>query len=583
MHQESLDALSQMSHSLTRELNLEKLPQAVASELAAHQRVAQELRASEECLAADLRDMTRLYEVGSQCVNLENDFDQCLESILDAAISILGADKGNLQLADSTGTLIIRAQRGFDEPFLAFFNSLEIQHRSACGAAMRSGRRTVAEDVTVSDLFKEGPAKDVLLAAGVRAVQSTPLLASGGNLLGVVSTHFARPHLPAERQLRLMDLLARQAADYVERRRTEEMSARLAAIVDHSDDAIISKDLCGTIKTWNKGAERLFGYRADEAVGKPVTLLIPPERADEEPDILRRLRRGEHVDHYETVRRRKNGTLLNISLTVSPIKDARGQIIGASKIARDIDDRKRADERLEKTVAERTASLREAIAQMEEFSYTVSHDLRAPLRAMQGYSQTLLQDFAPLLPEEAQRAITRIAENATHLERMILDVLNYSKVARRDIRLETVNLDLLARRVVEQHPGMQLPAAEIQIDPLPEVLGHEPSLSQALCNLLNNAVKFVAPRVRPKVHVWAENGNGRVRVWIEDNGIGINPEYQHKVFHIFEQIHPHLKYEGTGIGLAIVRKAVERMGGAVGMESDGVHGSRFWMELKPVG
>jgi signal transduction histidine kinase len=235
---------------------------------------------------------------------------------------------------------------------------------------------------------------------------------------------------------------------------------------------------------------------------------------------------------------------------------------------------------MEKTVAERTASLREAIAQMEEFSYTVSHDLRAPLRAMQGYSQTLLQDFAPLLPDEAKRAVTRIAENAAHLDKMILDVLSYSKLARSDIRLEKISLDRVARQVVEQCPGMQLPAAEIQIDPLPDVLGHDPSLTQALANLLNNAVKFVEPQVTPKVHIWAENRNDRVRLWIEDNGIGINPAYQHKVFNLFERVHPHLKYEGTGIGLAIVRKAVERMGGAVGMESDGVHGSRFWMELR---
>jgi GAF domain-containing protein len=202
MHQESLEALSQLNSSLASELNLEKLLQVVKSELAAHQRAEQELRASEECLATDLRDITRLYEVGSQCVNLENNFDKCLESILDTAISILGADKGTLQLADATGTLKIRAQRGFHEPFLAFFNSSAAQHSSVCGAALRSGRRMLVEDVTVSEFFQERPAKEALLAAGVRAVQSTPLIASGGSLLGVISTHFARPHLPSKRELR---------------------------------------------------------------------------------------------------------------------------------------------------------------------------------------------------------------------------------------------------------------------------------------------------------------------------------------------------------------------------------------------
>jgi PAS domain S-box-containing protein len=170
----------------------------------------------------------------------------------------------------------------------------------------------------------------------------------------------------------------------------------LAAIVESSDDAIISKDLDGIIQTWNKAAERIFGYTPEEATGKSVTMLIPEGRRDEEPVILSRIRAGERIDHYETVRRRKDGTLLNISLTVSPIKDQDGRVVGASKIARDITSRKRAqaelraareelarmNERLEVRVQERTASLTEAMAHLEEFSYTVSHDLQAPARAM---------------------------------------------------------------------------------------------------------------------------------------------------------------------------------------------------------
>jgi signal transduction histidine kinase len=224
--------------------------------------------------------------------------------------------------------------------------------------------------------------------------------------------------------------------------------------------------------------------------------------------------------------------------------------------------------------------LREAIAQMEEFSYTVSHDLRAPLRGMQGYSQVLLDDFGPSLPPEAEGYLKRIAINAARLDRMILDVLTFTRLARAEFRLEPVPLDRLVRQIVEQYPGMQSPQADMRIDPLADVLGHEASLTQAISNLLNNAMKFVPLGVTPRIRVWTERRDQNIRLWVEDNGIGVNPQSQHRLFNMFERVHPHLKCEGTGVGLAIVRKAVERMGGTAGMESDGVNGSRFWIEVK---
>ena len=162
---------------------------------------------------------------------------------------------------------------------------------------------------------------------------------------------------------------------------------------------------------------------------------------------------------------------------------------------------------------------------------------------------------------------------------MALDVLTFSRLTRGGLRLEPVAIDKLVRDLVENYPTMHAPHAEIQIEPLHEVLGHEPSLTQILSNLLNNAIKFVAPGKLPRVRVWSEKRSGEVRVWVEDNGVGIDPQYHHRLFRMFERIHPDSGYHGTGVGLAVVRKAAERMKGTVGVESDGKHGSRFWIQL----
>lgn len=528
-------------------------------------------------------------------------------------------------------------------------------------------------------------------------------------------------------------------AEIVTRKQMEHRGRLLASIVQYSDDAIISKDLNGIIMSWNAGAERIFGYKAEEIVGHSILELIPTERQDEEPGILARLRHGERIDHFETVRQRKDGTYVDVSLTVSPLKDDSGKVIGASKIARDvtvhkraqriqqalyelastvngavalheiyeaalnavcrcqnthraaillfdsegvmrfrawrdlspeyragveghspwprdelspqpicIDDvrtakfhdhlrevvtregiqsiaflpityegrllgkfmvyydaphhftpeelqplqtivtqvafaieRRRTGENLERMVNERTASLREAMAQMEEFSYSISHDLRAPVRAMQCYAEVLMEDYGGELDEHAKKYIERIIHSGARMDRLIQDILTYSRLSRREIKLHPIALDKLTRDIVTQYLDMKSAlGAEIKVDEtLMSVVGHEASLSQAISNLLNNAIKFTAPGKQPKVHVWTERRNGDIRLWIEDNGIGIKPEYQHRLFNVFERVHPEKNYEGTGIGLAIVRKAAERMGGKAGVESNGVDGSKFWIQL----
>jgi PAS domain S-box-containing protein len=234
---------------------------------------------------------------------------------------------------------------------------------------------------------------------------------------------------------------------------------------------------------------------------------------------------------------------------------------------------------LESKVKERTESLREVISQLEEFSYSVSHDLRAPLRAMQGYAKAIIEDYSRSLDDCGRSYLERIVRNATRMDRLIQDILMYSRLSRQEIPLRPASLDSVVREIIQNRPEMNGVAQITVGDTLPAVVCNEPLLSQAVFNLLSNAIKFVSPGKTPTARLWSERRDGHVRLWIEDNGIGIKPEHQGRLFGVFERIHPDSMYEGTGIGLAIVRKAVERMNGRVGMESDGVSGSRFWIEL----
>ena len=235
---------------------------------------------------------------------------------------------------------------------------------------------------------------------------------------------------------------------------------------------------------------------------------------------------------------------------------------------------------LERTVAERTEHLRATVQELEAFSYSIAHDMRAPLRAMQGFAAVLEEDFAQGLAPEAKQYLRRLAASAVRLDALIRDVLNYSKLARGEMVLARVEPQDLIKEIVESYPNLR--PTEIHLEgSIPPVLANRAALTQVVSNLLGNAVKFVVRGVQPHVKVWGESTRGEwVRIWFEDNGIGIRREVQERIFHMFQRLNSPDDYEGTGIGLTIVRKAMERMGGKVGVESEPGMGSRFWIELK---
>jgi PAS domain S-box-containing protein len=237
---------------------------------------------------------------------------------------------------------------------------------------------------------------------------------------------------------------------------------------------------------------------------------------------------------------------------------------------------------LEQVVAERTGELRETIGELEGFSYSVSHDMRAPLRAMQSFAQYLVDEYGGRLDKQGINYLEQIMRSAVRLDRLIQDVLSYTRILHATLPTQLVDLDRLVRDIVETYPHGQLLKPQIQIKgTLPNVTGNEALLTQIVSNLLSNAVKFVSPGTTPCVEVSADAiGDASIRVWFKDNGIGIARENHVRIFRLFERIHPSSEYEGTGIGLTIVRKAIERLDAQVGFESELGKGSIFWIQLK---
>jgi PAS domain S-box-containing protein len=369
----------------------------------------------------------------------------------------------------------------------------------------------------------------------------------------------------------------RQLTEAVDRLEAETKRNRFFTL---SLDLLAIADFDGFMLQLNPNWERTLGYNEDELRTRPGTEFVHPEDRDAMTAEMERLRNGASTTYFEGRYCCKDGSFRWLGWTAAPFPQERLIYI----FGRDITQRKTNEQKIESLNAQlkqRVQELTEINKELEAFSYSISHDLRAPLRSMQGFADALLEDHAASLDETGRQYAKRISNSARFMDALLHDLLDYSRLSRAELERGEVDLRRELGGLLDQlEHDIQDKRAEVRLElSCHSVAGHPGTLRQILSNLVCNALKFVHPDRAPVVSVRTEKRSGTVRIWVEDNGIGIAPEHCDRIFRLFERLHSPETYPGTGIGLALVRKGAERMGGAAGVESKPGEGSRFWVDL----
>jgi len=399
------------------------------------------------------------------------------------------------------------------------------------------------------------------------------------------------------------EFIVHPAIDNAETKINEEYRSHLAAIVESSNDAIISKSLDGTIKSWNKGCEKMFGYTAKEIVGKNISLIIPMECINEVKNIIARVTKNETIEPYETVRIKKNGEQLHVSITVSSLKDRAGNIKGVSTIGRDITSRKKAEaaliiankelafqnEEKEKRAVELMAAnselemakfrLKEVNKELEAFTYSVSHDLRSPLRAVNSYAQILQEDYADKIDEDGISIIESIRYNGEKMGNLIDELLAFSRLGRKEIARTKVSMKELTDAVLSELSVTFPHHAKIAVGRLPSIATDYTLMYQVMFNLVSNALKYSGKKTEPVIEISAIEKNGKTCFVVKDNGAGFDMRFADKLFGVFQRLHAESDFEGNGVGLAIVHRIITKFGGEIWAEGKVNEGATFYFTI----
>ena len=373
------------------------------------------------------------------------------------------------------------------------------------------------------------------------------------------------------------------ALDITERRRLEEERDRLAAIVENSDDAIIAKTLDGIIVDWNKGAEKLYGYTAAEIKGRHISTLIPADRVDEASRIIEKIGHGENGKPFETIRVTKDGRSIPVLLTISPIRDPNGKIIGASSIAHDITERKRGEEKIEElnaNLAERAGELALANQELEAFNYSVAHDLRKPLTVVSGYCQVVRDMCGSQLDGQCKEYLQEAYNGTLRMNRLIDALLKFSQLGHVELHREMVDLSAMAQMVAAEQklaePGRR---AEFRVAAGVRAYGDVNLLRVVLDNLLGNAWKYTGKRERAVIEFGVTEREGGPAWFVRDNGEGFDMADAEKLFIPFQRLPGAEEFKGFGIGLATVERIIRRHDGKIWAEGEPGQGATFYFTL----
>lgn len=574
-----------------RELRFLDLLMRQAADLIERKQIDDALRVSETKMAAELADTRQLQQVSSRLIQ-EDDMNALYGQILDAAKAVMHSDMASLQMLDPVrNELKLLAHKGFDPASAVFWEWVSPTSGSSCGGALHKAAREIVRDVELCDYVQGTEDLDFFRLSGIRGVQSTPLLSRSGHLVGMISTHWKKPHEPGERELQLLDVIARQAADLLERRKAQESlresEERFRAIISQTVVGIEHADLNGKIKFTNRKLAEMLGYSDDELAGLTVRDVTYSEDVDEHMERLEQLAATGLPFQIDKRLIRKDGSTFWSSVSVSALRDANGQPESAIAVVIDITERKRAEAEREVILGREQAARAEAEQAnrlKDEFLATVSHELRSPLNSIFGWVR-LLQS-ASLNEVETHRALDTIERGARSQAQLIEDLLEVSRIITGKMRLNIQQVDLpgtVTAAIDSIRPTAQAKGVRIEprIDPFAgPVSGDEERLQQVVWNLLSNAVKFT--REGGRVSVILQRINSHVEIVVSDTGQGISPEFLPHVFERFKQASAGSvrKYGGLGLGLAIVRHLVELHGGAVFAESEGEdEGATFRVRL----
>lgn len=544
----------------------------IARDISDGKRAAEAIQALNAQLGVDLDAMTRIQQLSIRMMEV-GDFPVLMDEIVETALQVTGADMGNIQLLEGSVLKII-AHRGFKSDFLNFFKQVDGLD-TACGTAMKGGERVIVEDVASSPIFAGTAALSAMLQAEARAVQSTPLVTRSGEMIGMLSTHYRHPHRPSNRDLRLLDILGRQTADIIERRRAEQAlrisEERLRLAQKAAQIGTFEWDIQTGVTTWSAEMEELYGLQPGafgETQAEWETLVHPEDREA----ALKRVDEAFNTEMPVEGEWRviwPDGSTHWLAGRFQVYREPGGTPTRMSGVNFEITERKNNEN-----------ELRRANQDLEHFAYSASHDLQEPLRSIKIFSELLSGRYSGKLDNEAQAFLANVRNGARRMEVLVRDLLTYTQVVTIDGNPDYVDASAAVQSAIANLAGaIAESGATVTADSLPLVRVHQIQLQQLFQNLIGNAIKYHRPGTPPVVHVTALRQHGNWLFSVIDNGIGIESEFKERIFGLFKRLHTGDEYAGTGIGLALCQRIVERHHGRIWVESEPGGGSIFHFSL----